>query len=181
MIKLYWHYQQKRIFKEVERQAIVQWGYDPKKSKGKDKKRMLAEKWNEDPMYGFPNDIEYLTPEQVSQKIAISVRFKERVLPEKRWDSERGDACLGKMGVVARRCSMNDKLWGLYKEAQRKGAALTFDHVKKMILIDIKRSKLYPPGWVDDTVDPPGWYIERLRDEGKLDDILREIDQVARS
>jgi len=114
-------------------------------------------------------------------KISVSRRFGSKLAPEKRWDKERGDACLGRYGAVAKRCSMNDKLWGIYQKAKRKGIALTLEEVKKMILLDIKRSKLYPPGWRDDTVSPPEWYLEELRKKGLLEKILKEIDEVAKA
>ena len=76
---------------------------------------------------------------------------------------------------------MNDKLWGIYQKAKQRHVTLTLDDIKRMILIDIKRSKLYPPGWTDDSVDPPEWYLEQLREQGLLDKILKEIDGVGRA
>lgn len=76
---------------------------------------------------------------------------------------------------------MNDKLWGIYQKAKQKGVTLTLNEIKKMIMLDIKRSKLYPPGWTDDTVSPPEWYLDELRKKGLLDKILREIDEVLKS
>jgi hypothetical protein len=180
-IRLYWFYLNRRKFKELERQAIVLWGYDPRKKKRQQKRKELAEKWQEDPLYGFPYDIEYLSKEQIMAKIAVSRRFWNKIAPEKRWDKERGEACLGRYGIVAKRCSMNDKLWGIYQKAKQRGVSLSLEEVRKMILLDIKRSKLYPPGWQDDTVDPPEWYLEELREKGLLEKILKEIDEVAKA
>ncbi len=58
---------------------------------------------------------------------------------------------------------------------------LTLDAVKKMIRIDIVRSRLYPPGWTDDTASPPEWYMDRLRKEGRLDQVFKEIEEATRS
>ena len=174
---MYWYYMQRRIFKEMERQAMVQWGYDPKAKKDRDSKKKMAERWLQDPLYAFPYDIEYFDYSQVAGKIAVSKRFWSKMAPEKRWDKGRADSCLGKYGIVAKRCSMNDKLWFFYKQAQTKKIPFTLGHVKKMIMIDIKRSKLYPPGWQDSDASPPEWYLDKLRAEGQLDRILSEIDE----
>ena len=177
---MYWAYMQRRKFKELETEAMVMWGYDPKKSKAKERQKQLAEKWNEDPLFNFPNDIEYLTADQVAQKLSVSRRFWKKMLPEARWTAERAEACLRKYGIVARRCSMNDRLWALYQRAKEKGVELTLEEVKRMILIDIKRSKLYPPGWQDADASPPEWYLNELRQKGLLDLILKEIDEATR-
>ena len=118
---MYWAYMQRRKFKELETEAMVMWGYDPKKKKAKERQKDLAEKWNEDPLFNFPIDIEYLTADQVAQKLSVSKRFWKKMLPETRWTSERAAACLKRRGIVARRCSMNDRLWALYQRAREKG------------------------------------------------------------
>lgn len=177
-VKLYWRYLNRRKLKELERQATVMWGYDPRKKKRADRQRFLAEKWQEDPLYGFPNDIEYFNKGQVESKMAVSRRFWNKMAPERRWDKERGMACLGRFGAVARRCSMNDRLWEIYTEAKHKGVKLTLENVKKMLTVEIKRSKLYPPNWKDDRADPPEWYLDELRKKGVLEKILKEVDEV---
>jgi hypothetical protein len=179
-VRFYWYYLNKRKFKELERQAIVMWGYDPKKKERSEKQRELAEKWQVDPLFGFPNDIVYFTREQIEAKISVSRRFCERMKPETQWNKERGGACLGRYGPVARRCSMNDKLWGIYQKARQKNVSLTLEGIKKMILVDIKRSKLYPTGWSDDSVSPPDWYLDELRSKGMFEQILKEIDEVGK-
>jgi hypothetical protein len=180
-IKLYFFYLNKRKFKELERQAIVMWGYDPKKSKKAEKQRKLAEKWQEDPLFGFPNDVIYLTRPQIEQKLGVTRRFGSRMKPEVRWDRERAEACVGRFGLVARRCSMNDKLWGIYQKARQENVVLNLGDIRRMILIDIKRSRLYPSGWIDDTHDPPGWYIDQLKEKGLLNKIFAEIEEAAKA
>lgn len=158
---------------------MVMWGYSPSETKKQKQQQALAAKSQEDPLYNFPYDVNYLTKEQVEEKLKVSRRFKK--LPKLVvWDRDRADACLGKQGLVARRCSMNDKLWGILKEAREKGVVLNLADVKKFIMIDVKRSQLYPSGWKDDSMPPPPEFIEKLRTEGKLDKILREISEVTR-
>ncbi len=171
----------RRKFKDLERQAMVMWGYDPSKKDKADKQGYLAEQWNKDPLFGFPNDTMYFTRKQIEDKMSVSRRFGKRVPEPSRWDRDRGEACLGRFGIVPRRCSMNDKLWGFYQKAKNKGVTLTLDDIKKMIVIDIKRSKLYPPGWTDDSVNPPQWYVDELQKKGLLDGIFNEIDGAMRS
>lgn len=179
-IKLYWYYMNRRKARELERQATAVWGYDPKAKEKQKQQRELAEKWQKDPLYLFPNDIIYFTKEQIGQKMGVSRRFWNKIKPESRWEEERGRACMGRKGQVAKRCSMNDKLWSIYLDASKKGISLTLTQIRKMILIDIKRSQLYPPGWTDDTASPPEWHLDKLRSEGKLEGIFREIDEATK-
>jgi hypothetical protein len=180
-IKIYWKYLNRIRFKDLESLATIIWGYNPQKAQDVSKQRGRAEKWQEDPLYDFPNDIVYFTREQIENKIAVSRRFWNKIEIRRRWDSERGQACLGRFGKVARRCSMNDKLWEIWRQAAAKKVTLSLEDIKKMILIDIKRSKLYPPGWTDDTASPPPWYLKKLQDEGTLTGILKEIDEATRA
>ena len=132
------------------------------------------------PSLPFPEGYHLFYEAANSAKMAFCHRFWNKIKPETRWDQERGGACLGKYGVVARRCSMNDKLWGIYQDSKKRGISLTLDQIKKMITIDIKRSKLYPPGWTDDTANPPDWYLDKLRTEGRLDQIFADIEQATK-
>ncbi len=179
-IKLYYHYLQKSIFNELERQATIQWGYDPKKKELQAVQKELAEKHQQDPLYGFPNDIIYFNGQQISNKVAVSQRFWHKLKPEARWDRDRARACAGK-DQVARRCSMNDKLWSIWRLSEARHVRLTLKDIKKMILIDVARAKLYPPGWTDSEVSPPQEHIDTLRQEGKLEGILKEIDDATRA
>ncbi len=180
-IRAYFYYLNKRKLKELERQAIVTWGYDPGEKRKAGKHKAMAEQWQLDPLYEFPNDIIYFDRQQIEQKLKVSGRFGNKMISETMWNTERGQACLGRYGGVARRCSMNDRLWEIYKEARHKSVSLTLEQIKKMILIDIKRSKLYPPGWTDSVANPPEWYLDKLRRDGTLTQILKEIDEVGRA
>lgn len=174
---MYWWYMQKRKIREAEDQIRLMWGEVPSdKAKASMEKKELAEKWQEDPLYGFPDDIGYLDSRHVGIKLRITKRFGEKLAPEKRWDQERADSCLGKRGVVARRCSMNDALWEKWRQSITEGNPLRLETVRKMVQCDILRSKLYPPGWTDDKSPPPSEHLEKLRQEGKLEPIYTEID-----
>lgn len=168
----------KRKVAELENQARMMWGYDPKSREKSEQDRRTAEKWQKNPLAGFPNDIVYFTHQEIIDKLAVSQMLWKKMEPLSRWNTLRGNACRGKLGIVARRCSMNDQLWNLWIRSKEVGSELTLDKVHKMILLDIKRSRLYPPGWTDSSVDPPKWYIQKLRKAGRLDHILKEIDEV---
>lgn len=165
---------------DIERQAGVMWGYNPKEAKRRKTQRKMAEIWLADPLFGFPNDIIYMTKQQVQQKLAFNRRFGKRIAEASRWDVERAEACLGRHGIVARRCSMNDKLWMIFKAAKRRNVTLSLAGVRKMINLDIKRSKLYPSGWQNDRMPPPQEWLDKLRAEGKLGGILKEIEEASK-
>lgn len=155
------------------------WGESPEEKAEKTlRQKDLAEKWQKDPLYGFPNDITYFSRTEAMQKVKITQRFGDRIAPRDRWDMERVRACMGELGTVAKRCSMNDVLWEKYLQSEREGVRLTLDTVWKMIRYDILRSQLYPPGWTDDIAPPPPEYLERLQKEGKLKRIHTEMDKV---
>lgn len=155
------------------------WGESPgdKAEKGL-KQKDLAEKWQKDPLYGFPNDITYFSRSEAMQKVKITQRFGDKIAQRSRWCMERVRGCMGELGIVAKRCSMNDVLWERYLQSKREGVALTLDTIRKMIHYDILRSQLYPPGWFDDTVPPPQEFLERLQKEGKLKKIYAEMEGV---
>jgi len=66
----------------------------------------------------FPYDVEYFSEAQIHEKGkfdtvmgSIGMRAPRHAV----WDGERQDACRGKQGMVAKRCSMNDTLWAFYR------------------------------------------------------------------
>lgn len=137
-----------------------------------------AEERLKNPLKDFPYDIEYLSAHACRQKIEISQRFKGRMAKNKVWDNFRMGACLGKHGIVAKRCSMNDVLWGRYLKY---GDKLTLEDIKRMILFDAKRRELYPPDYRGDGEEPPPVeYLEQLKREGRLDKIYNELDEIGR-
>jgi len=176
---MYWHYLNKRKVREAKDQVRLMWGESPEETADRtSSQRELAEMWQKDPLYGFPNDIVYFTRSEAMQKVKVTQRFGDKIAPRSRWDMERVRACMGELGLVARRCSMNDVLWEKYLQSKQQGVRLTLDTVRKMVRYDILRSQLYPPGWSDDTVPPPQEFLERLRKQGRLQKIYAEMDKV---
>ena len=130
------------------------------------------------PLKDFPNDIKYFSPDMCGNKIAISNKYHGKIVKEKLWDKFRADACLGKYSDVAKRCSMNDVLWGRYVEH---GDKLTLDDIKRMILFDAKRRELYPPDYKGSGAEPPPEdYLDKLKADGKLEAIYGELDNIAK-
>ena len=130
------------------------------------------------PLKDFPDDINYLTKKQCLDKVDVSNRFGEKIQKEKRWDQRRMEACLGKHGPVAKRCSMNDVLWGRFLEY---GEKLSLSDIKKMVMFDMKRRELYPPdykGTGEGT--PPVEYLKQLKKDGKLEKIYQELNEIGK-
>lgn len=182
MMLLYWERLQKRKLKELRLNAVL-WGAKislPDDDEDEEQRYEYAVRKSRDPLMDFPHDVVYFTAEQCDRKISVTRALGAKLPPEKRWDHYRKEACLGKFGIVARRCSMNDRLWSVWLRTLETGARLGLDEVKRMILVDLKRSELYPPGWRDDTAEPPPWYLEELKRTGKYGRIMKELDELAR-
>jgi len=131
----------------------------------------------ENPLKDFPNDINYFSMNECISKIGISGRFQGKIAKDKIWDKKRMDACLGKHGVAAKRCSMNDVLWSRYV---KHGDSLTLDIIKQMMLFDAKRRELYPPNYKGSGEEqPPAEYLEELKAAGKLDAIYNEMNELS--
>jgi len=177
MLKLYWSNLQKRKIEELKIRikmlgGQINEGDEDKGEMEEDVKARLA-----DPLKDFPDDIKYLNERQCKAKIGITNRFGGRMAEEKRWDERRMRACLGKLGPVARRCAMNDVLWGRFLKY---GDSLTLDDVKRMVFFDIKRRELYPPDYRGTGEEPPPEeYLAALRAQGRLDAIYSELDRLS--
>jgi len=130
------------------------------------------------PLKDFPNDIKYFSANECISKIEIGGRFKGKIAKEKIWDKKRMNACLGKHGIVAKRCSMNDTLWARYT---KHGDSLTLDIIKQMMKFDAKRRELYPPNYKGTGEEqPPAEYLEELKSSGKLDTIYKEMNELSK-
>lgn len=176
LLKLYWKYLQERKVEEIKQQIRMLGGKVEDEKTLKNKKEM-AERKVKDPLADFPNDIEYLTESQCKEKVNISQRFGKKWPHEKIWDTYRMQACSGRFGLVARRASMNDTLWGMWMKAVSLGKGLTLDDLKKRIKFDYARSKLYPPDYSGDGSDPPPQeYLEKLKARGELAKIYAEME-----
>lgn len=142
---------------------------------GKEKKALDMVK---NPLNGFPNDIKYFNKKQCLDKIDISNRFGDKIREEKRWNQFRMESCLGKHGPVAKRCSMNDVLWGRFLKY---GDKLSLDDIKKMIMFDMKRRELYPSDYKGTGKEPPPVeYLKQLKKKGKLDKIYKELNALGK-
>lgn len=175
-MKLYWRYLQERKVEEIKQQIRMLGGKVEDEKTLEDKKR-LAERKVRDPLADFPNDIEYLTEFQCKEKVNISQRFGKKWPPKKIWNTYRMQACLGKLGLVARRATMNDTLWEMWLRAIDLGKSLSLDDLKKRIKFDYARSKLYPPDYTGDGSEPPPQeYLEKLKARGELAKIYAEME-----
>ena len=173
----YYHCLNKRKLREKKYWVVI-FGGELKTEEDTRQQMEYAIKKHEDPLFDFPYDVEYFSKEQCLEKIHITEVLGDKRDFKARWDEYRMDACLGKYGIVAKRCSMNNELWYRYNEAKAQGVNLTLATVKKMIQIDMTRSKLYPPGWQDPEKPPPIWYLDKLRKEGKLEKIYQDLDKL---
>lgn len=176
MLKLYHKYLEKRKLEELKMQVRLAGGTVPEDEEDLETAKARAEEKLHNPMKDFPNDINYLSLDACKRKVEISAKFEGKIEKDKIWDMPRMNACLGKYGIVAKRCSMNDILWDRYLQH---GDALTIDEIKKMILFDAKRRELYPQDYNGTGEEqPPQEYLDKLKAEGKLDAIYKELDRI---
>lgn len=170
---------QKRKMQELKIQASL-FGIEFPDEDAAAQKRKTIEKNIKDPLMDFPNDVVYCDAKDCDTKIRLSERLKKRPL-ECQWDEYRKGCCLGNYGVVARRCSINDVLWGRYLSVREAGAVLSIDQVKAMVEFDIVRRKLYPANYKGRGNDsPPKEYIEELKKAGEYMKILQQLDDITR-
>jgi hypothetical protein len=177
---LYWRCMQQRKLEELKLQVRMAGGKIEDEEENNTRKRQ-AEAWQHDPLAGFPDDIEYFTRGQCQNKIAISKRHGEKWPPGMLWDTYRMNACLGNHGRAARRCAMNDVLWERYCQAVQKGSPLQLETVRRMVLVDTLRRKLYPPDYRGGGEEPPpAEYLEALKQSGEYAQIMMQIDHAMR-
>jgi len=179
LLKLYWKYLQERKLEDLKRQIRLLGGRVDEKTI--EQKEAEAKKKLIDPLWNFPEDIEYFDGVQCRQKISVSNRFGLNWPKEKLWNDYRMNACLGKYGIVAKRASMNDVLWGLWLTAYEKGKELLLDDLKKRIKYDLIRRKLYPDDYMGDGSDPPPVeYLKKLKEQGSLFKIYTEMAEAVK-
>ena len=170
---------QKRKMQELKIQASL-FGIEFPDEDAAAKKRKAVEDNIKDPLRDFPNDVVYCGVKDCDTKIRLSKKLKKRPL-ECQWDEYRKECCLGNYGIVARRCSVNDVLWGRYLSVKEAGAVLSIDQVKAMVEFDIVRRSLYPPNYKGTGNDsPPKEYIEELKGSGEYIKILQKLDDITR-
>ena len=176
---MYWKYLQERKLEELKRQIRLLGGKVDEKTL--EQKEMEAKNRLIDPLFNFPNDVDYLDERQCRQKIGVSGKFGAKWPKQKLWNEYRMRACLGEYGVVAKRASMNDVLWEMWLMAFEKGEELTLDDLKERIKYDLARRKLYPDDYMGDGSEPPPVeYLEKLRARGELAKIYAEMEGVGR-
>ena len=170
---------QKRKVQELKIQAAL-FGIEIPDENAADKKKAKIEAEVDDPLRNFPNDVTYCSVKDCDAKIRLSEQLKKRPI-ESQWDNYRKECCLGNYGVIARRCSVNDVLWGRYLKIKEAGATLTIDQVKAMVEFDIVRRKLYPANYKGTgSESPPKEYTEELQRSGEYTKILQRLDDITR-
>lgn len=105
-----------------------------------------------DPLYKFPDDIKFLTREDISECSALSLTSWERHIAspflseyelDVIWNSERVSAATGE-DIVAKRASQVDPLWFEYKKWRRDTGKCTLRRLRWFIERDIAKRNFYP-------------------------------------
>jgi len=139
-----------------------------------DKKPTIdVNKKKQDFLYDFPHDVEYPTESMIRDNLKYWEDFEGEITPAY-WSSERADACRGNLGMIARRCSVNDLLWQEYK----KGLYTTQQALKCRIKIDHVRVACYPSKFIRKDIcvlPPPLDHLETLNSEGKLEVLMKQM------
>lgn len=165
---------QKRKVQELKIQASLL-GVEFSDKDATKKKKEEVEATIEDPLRNFPNDVVYRDAKDCDAKIRLSQRLDRPI--ECQWDIYRKECCLGQYGIVARRCSVNDVLWGRYLKIKETENVLTLNQVRAMVEFDIIRRQLYPPDYNGKGEEsPPEEYIAELKKTGKYIEILQKLD-----
>jgi hypothetical protein len=133
----------------------------------------VAEK-KKDILYDFPYDIEYPSERVIQDNLKYWSEVKEESI--ERWDDERADAARNKMGVIARRCSVNSLLWmefknGAFKDQVSLKNRLKLDHIRLAFYpLNFSRSKI--------CIEPPPLdYWQGLKEKGDLQFFINELDK----
>lgn len=199
MLVDYFHAHTERRVEEVKLQAQMS-GFGGLLGAGGNKKNQKytkeeAERLIDDPLLEFPNDIEYLTEADVNEKIRFTEMWRSKNGGTWRdfcWDDFRAGAALGE-DPVARRAAQNDILWEKYLELRSNGIEMDMGMLRKLILFDAVRSRLYPNTIqlqerhnyerknklpmtvVDPAKPPPDWFTQQLQASGELEKILGQM------
>jgi len=173
---------------------------NPYPASKEDALRALAEK---DPLKDFPYDVDYssLTEKALSDKVLEFNRYNAKREPGPLtdqeiayfWTDERHAAFFGD-DPVAKRCSVNNKLWMTYRYLCKvQGHPPEIELLKRLIKDDILVAKLYPtsmdmrryrmegpPNLVNSSDPQKGIIMDRhvayLRKTGELSRILKELN-----
>lgn len=175
---MYWANLQKRKIQEFRIQAALQGIKIPDGDEAAKKRKAIEENVS-DPLKSFPNDVVYLTARDCDSKIRLSQKLKNRP-QESQWDEYRKECCIGNYGVVARRCSINDTLWGRYLQIREADGELKLSQVKAMVEFDIARRQLYPVDYKGTgNESPPAAHVAALKKSGEYTKILQKLDGIS--
>ena len=140
-----------------------------------DKKPTIdVNKKKQDFLYDFPHDVEYPTETMIKGNLKYWEDYEGEITTAY-WNSERADGCRGNLGMIARRCSVNDLLWQEYKQ----GLYTTQQALKCRIKIDHVRVACYPTRFQRKDickVPAPFDHLESLNSEGKLEILIKQMD-----
>lgn len=184
MTRLLWYRARLLAIYELRLKWIIleQTGEWPDKGFSEDR-RGRAEAPPSDPFALFPDDVDYFSEHQCreqqvywAKKLAIwkSKGNADQITDceRRQWPEERVQACIGK-DQPARRCSMNDSLWGKWCDSY---GTLTLEDVKKLLKRDLIRHVLYRPG-DDPESDPDPAYVQTLPRD-LVDRVTRELEEL---
>lgn len=129
------------------------------------------------PLVDFPDDVTYLDAKNCNVKIKLTNDPKLTLPFEQKWNEYRKNCCLGNFGPAAKRCSMNDTLWGRYLRATEAGNPLSLDVIKAMVEFDMARRELYPVDYKGHPdAPPPKDFMGKLKSSGKYTEILQRLN-----
>lgn len=147
----------------------------------KEEKKKQAQAKIDDPLLGFPDDVDYLNESECKAKEQISARTGNVLSLEQRWTEYRSECCLGKHGKAAMRCSVNHALWGRYLESVQQGHPLPLNVVRAMVEFDLVRRKLYPPDYKGDgSESPSAEYTMQLQKDRTYSEIMGQLTEITR-
>lgn len=148
--------------------------------KDPDEKLKEAKAKLKDPLKNFPDDVKYLNRKDCDVKIRLTNNPKLSLPFEQKWDEYRKNCCLGEYGQAARRCSMNNTLWGRYLKSIEIEKPLDLDIIKIMVEFDMVRRELYPSNYTGpEDAPPPEDYIKEMKASGKYTEIIQKLNIVS--
>lgn len=140
-----------------------------------------AEAKLQDPLKSFPDDVKYLNGKDCDVKIRLTNNPKLSLPFEQKWDEYRKTCCLGEYGMAARRCSMNNTLWGRYLKSIEVKKPLDLEIIKIMVEFDMARRELYPPDYKgSEDAPPPEDYVKEMKTSGKYSEIMQKLNAVSK-
>lgn len=139
--------------------------------------KVNVEAKKKDILYDFPYDVQYPAEKLIRDNLKYWAGKKEEEIENELefWDDKRANAARGKLGVIARRCSINGLLWAEYNN----GVFPDQQSLKNRVKLDHIRMALYPIGFPTDKIciePPPKNHWDTLRTTKELHRFLRELN-----